>query len=234
MIFLKGISKSFREPNGAWRTVFDNLDFHLPDCTGSVAILGRSGSGKTTLLRILAGLDTAYEGRYTYGGEVLEKKNAAMAGFRLRTVGYITQSYDLLDDRNVARNVALGFRGALLRSDRISACLEKVGLAGYEKKRVRHLSGGEAQRVAIARALIKEPRIVLADEPTGALDERTESEVLDLFGSLQRQGVTFVIATHNTVVADRCDEAFVLEGNKLNPIRRGVADDEERRKRAVR
>jgi putative ABC transport system ATP-binding protein len=215
MIVLENVRKSFREPNGARRVLLDGLCFALPPELGSVAILGRSGAGKTTLLRILAGLDTNYEGSYLYRGTPLPKKAAAMACHRLRNIGFITQRYDLLSDRNVIHNVSIGIQSHSDRSAHASRCLEMVGLSGFEKKQIRELSGGEAQRVAIARALAKKPEIVLADEPSGALDEDTENDILNLFDTLKDQGIKFVIATHNYTVANRCDAQLSLEGKRL-------------------
>lgn len=216
MILLEGIQKSFREPNGSERLLFEDLMFSLSSDVGSVAILGRSGSGKTTMLRIIAGLDITYSGSYTFCGKALEKKSSAMAAYRMKNIGFITQSYDLLFDRNVANNIALGMPWRSERCARVAECLELVGLAGFEKKTVRSLSGGEAQRVAIARALAKNPSIVLADEPSGALDEATEAGILDLFDNLKGKGIKFIIATHNKTVANRCDIQMIIQGKTLH------------------
>ncbi|MDO4888723.1 MAG: ATP-binding cassette domain-containing protein [Actinomycetaceae bacterium] len=227
MISLSDIRKEFRESGGQVRVIFDGMDFSVGDGAASVAVLGRSGSGKTTLLRMLAGLDIDYSGSYEHDGEALRKTDAAMAAFRRETIGYISQHYDLLADRNVAANVALalgsgGRRGGraekvtrALRAEKIARALEMVGLGGFEKKRVRQLSGGEAQRVAIARALAKDASIILADEPTGALDEATEDDILALFDDLQERDVTFVIATHSPKVAARCARRLEIRQQRL-------------------
>ncbi|RTE48387.1 ABC transporter ATP-binding protein [Actinobaculum sp. 352] len=214
VIELNGISKDFTEPDGSKRVLFDDLSFAI-ESERSVAILGRSGSGKTTLLRILAGLDIAYSGTYTFEGNQLEKKGAEMARYRRKHIGVISQHYDLLSDRNVAQNVALAVAERKERADVVTRCLERVGLGGFERKRVDKLSGGEAQRVAIARALAKRPQIILADEPTGALDEATEAEILALFRSLQETGTVFIIATHNHTVAAQCEVQYQLEDRRL-------------------
>jgi putative ABC transport system ATP-binding protein len=140
-----------------------------------------------------------------------------MSDHRFRNIGYITQQYDLLSDRNVVHNVAMGIQRRSDKFARASKCLEMVGLSGFEKKYIQKLSGGEAQRVAIARALAKEPEVILADEPSGALDEETESSILHLFDTLKAGGVKFIIATHNHTVANRCDAKFFLEGKRLTP-----------------
>ena len=220
MIDLDRIYKEFKEPDGSKRVLFDGLCFAIKS-ERSVAILGRSGSGKTTLLRILAGLDIAYGGTYAFQGVELGKKGAAMAKYRREHVGVISQHYDLLPDRNVAQNIALAVTDRNERAAVVTRCLERVGLGGFERKRVDKLSGGEAQRVAIARALAKKPQIILADEPTGALDEATEAEILGLFRSLQETGTVFIVATHNHAVAAQCEVQYQLEDQRLEKTQVG-------------
>lgn len=217
-IGLSALSKDLVEPNGEKRPLFEDLDFQLGDQERSVAVLGRSGSGKSSLLRILAGLDLDYRGEYRYRDSLLKKNSEAMADHRFRHIGIVTQRYDLLDDLNVIRNVQMAVptkRGAV---DRAQGALRAVGLDGFAGKRIRQLSGGEAQRVAIARAIVKSPAIVLADEPTGALDEHTEQEILDLFRSLQDSGTKFIIATHSSRVAQACDRQILVKGKQLVPL----------------
>lgn len=218
IIELRGISKSLAEANGDRRTLFEELDFTLAENERSVALLGRSGSGKSTLLRILAGLDVQYRGQYTFRGSGLPRNPDAMAKYRLENIGIVTQKYDLLEDFNVSRNVGLAVHGTPDSHAKVSGALVAVGLEGFGRKRANKLSGGEAQRVAIARAIVKSPELVLADEPTGALDESTESEVLLLFAALQATGTRFVIATHSNRVADSCDRRVLLEGNRLSQL----------------
>lgn len=218
MISLHDVSKSIREPNGQPRVLFENLNFHLADDEPSIAIVGRSGSGKSSLLRILAGLDTNYTGDYYHAGQHLGKNLASLAEFRMDNVGIVSQRYDLLSDRNVLQNVLFGLRDGKNATAKAMECLARVHLEGFERKRVNQLSGGEAQRVAIARALVKEPRIILADEPTGALDESTEDTILGLFQELQDRGTRFVIATHSTKVARSCAQTLVMKDRQLFDI----------------
>lgn len=218
MIDLDRVTKTVREPNGTTRPLLTALQLSIAPTTRSVAILGRSGAGKSTLLRILAGLDVDYRGRYLFQGRDLPKNHAAMARHRLENIGIISQSYNLLDDRNVEQNIRLAVPDRTRAKARVRECLASVGLPGYESRRPRHLSGGEAQRVAIARALAKSPSIVLADEPTGALDDRTEADILRLFASLQESGVTFVIATHSARVASACERQLVLDRRTLHEV----------------
>lgn len=218
MIQLSGITKTVREPNGSLRTLFDDLSLHVGGSAPSVALLGRSGSGKSTLLRILAGLDVDYSGTYVFDGASLVRRSTDMARFRSRHIGIVSQGYDLLDDRSVGQNIRLGVRQRGREASDVRDALDLVQLPGFEKKRTRHLSGGEAQRVAIARAIVRRPTLVLADEPTGALDEETEDGILDLFRGLQSQGTTFVIATHSERVAAACDRRLAIEARALREL----------------
>ena len=215
LLALQSLQKTVREPNGSMRQIFNGLDFVMGSEERSVALLGRSGSGKTTLLRILAGLDATYGGDYHFQGEVLPKRLDPLADHRRMHVGLVAQSYDLLDDFNVERNVLFGARGLEQPERRAMEALESVGLKGMGRKPVTRLSGGEAQRVAIARALVKRPTLILADEPTGALDEATEDDILDLFASLQVNGISFIIATHSPRVAAACQRRVTVSDHRL-------------------
>lgn len=215
MIRLQALSKTIREPNGDVRTLLHDLDFEMTGSERSVAILGRSGAGKSTLLRILAGTDVDFGGLYSFGGSRLPKTPAAMAQHRLEHIGMVTQAYDLLPDRSVAANVAIGCRQRAGAAKRVAESLELVGVGALARKRPAQLSGGEAQRVAIARAIVKQPSVVLADEPTGALDEGTEADVLDLFQRLQTEGTRFVIVTHSDRVAQQCERRMRIADQRL-------------------
>ncbi|WP_185094311.1 ABC transporter ATP-binding protein [Curtobacterium sp. PhB137] len=212
---LRDVSKTIIEPDGSTRTLFDRLHFDLREGDRSVAVTGRSGSGKSTLLRVLAGLDTDFTGTYEHEGHVLERTARRMAEHRLRHVGMVTQDHSLLGDRSVLDNVRLGVPARADSADRAHDALEAVGIGHLAGKRPRRLSGGEAQRVAIARAIAKRPAVVLADEPTGALDETTEDEVLALFDQLQHAGTKFVIVTHSERVAQRCGRRLHLQHEQL-------------------
>ncbi|MFB9776978.1 ABC transporter ATP-binding protein [Brevibacterium otitidis] len=212
MLTLENIHKTITEPNGEVRTLFDGLNLSISAGGAATAILGRSGSGKSTLLRILAGLDNDYSGTYAFNGRVLPRTAAARDRHRFEHIGIVTQDYQLLTDRSVRQNVMAGMTRRRADARELAAdLLDLVGLSGYGRRRVGDLSGGEAQRVAIARALAKDPEIVLADEPTGALDADTENEILDLFEHLQETGVVFVIATHSEAVAERCQRRLRID-----------------------
>lgn len=220
MIALEHIDKTYAEKNGETRVIFDGLDFCFAGQERSVAIMGRSGSGKTTLLRIIAGLDVDYGGRYLYEGTPLPKNKAQMARFRREVVGVVPQDPTVLDDRSVLANVELAVPAGLDKSQVASECLARVGLARYEGVNGAKLSGGEAQRVAIARAIAAGPRLLLADEPTAALDEKTEVDILALFEQLVDDGTRLVIATHNMAVANWCDAKYEIRGCRLVRVSR--------------
>jgi putative ABC transport system ATP-binding protein len=215
LLALQSLKKTVREPDGSVRRIFDGLDFVMGSHERSIALLGRSGSGKTTLLRIIAGLDVHYEGSYVFEGNTVPRRLDPLAGHRRAHIGLVAQSYDLLDDFTVERNVLFGARGLAQPRQRTREALALVGLQGMGGKAVTKLSGGEAQRVAIARAIVKRPTLILADEPTGALDEDTEDDILSLFASLQDAGISFIIATHSPRVAASCHRRVSVAGHRL-------------------
>ena len=186
-----------------------------------VAIVAPSGAGKSTLLHLLAALDTPTSGAIYFESKQIETKNeTALADFRNRSIGFLWQRHQLLPDFTAAENVAMPL---LLRGESISTGLEtarkwlgEVGLTERADHRTGELSGGEQQRVAIARALVTGPRVLLADEPTGDLDEQNAWAVFDLLERLHRtHGLTSLIATHNLKLADRCDRILGLEHGVL-------------------
>jgi putative ABC transport system ATP-binding protein len=171
-----------------------------------VAVTGPTGSGKTTLMKILGCLDRPSTGRYRLNGiDVAGLTADRMADTRNRVLGFLFQSFVLLPQSTALENVEMplayaGVRGTE-RRQRAREALARVGLADREDHRPARLSGGEQQRVAIARAVVNQPRLLLADEPTGALDDASAGEVLRLFGELNRSGVTIVVVTHDMSVA---------------------------------
>ena len=173
-----------------------------------VAIIGPSGSGKSTLMNVLGGLDRPTTGDYRFEDDpVADYDDDELASFRNRRIGFIFQSFQLLPRLTAVQNVELPmiYAGipAAERRDRAVALLERVGLGDRLGNRPTQMSGGQQQRVAIARALANAPDLLLADEPTGALDTATGQEVLALFDELNRQGLTLCIVTHDTEVAAR-------------------------------
>jgi putative ABC transport system ATP-binding protein len=185
-----------------------------------VAVIGPSGSGKSTLMNILGGLDRPDEGSYIFEGEEVEEMDDdALASFRNRKIGFIFQSFQLLPRLDARHNVELPMIYAGLpraeRMARADAMLAKVGLAERGDHRPTQLSGGQQQRVAVARALASEPSLLLADEPTGALDSKTGQEVLAMFDDLNKQGVTLVVVTHDHTVATRAQRVIEMRDGKI-------------------
>ena len=173
-----------------------------------VAVTGPSGSGKSTFLNVLGCLDRPDAGEYLLGGRRVQNLDGdALAALRNRSIGFVFQNFQLLARTSAAENVALPLIyagvGARERQARALEMLERVGLADRATHLPAQLSGGQQQRVAIARALVTRPRLILADEPTGALDSRTSLEILELLESLNGQGMTVVLVTHETGVAAR-------------------------------
>jgi putative ABC transport system ATP-binding protein len=179
----------------------------VADAGEFVAIMGPSGSGKSTFMNILGCLDVPSAGRYILDGrDVSTLSKDELARLRNEVIGFVFQGFNLLARANLEDNVALPlvYRGLhkALRRSRATAMLEKVGLAGYASSHPNQVSGGQQQRVAIARALVNEPKLILADEPTGNLDTKTSNDIMRLFAALNRdEGITLVIVTHEPDVA---------------------------------
>ncbi|WP_413323436.1 ABC transporter ATP-binding protein [Synechococcus sp. MIT S9503] len=175
-----------------------------------LAVMGASGSGKSTAMNILGCLDRPSSGSYHLNGEAVEDlDDDALADLRNQQLGFVFQQFHLLPHATALENVMLPMIYAGLspqqRREKASEALERVGLAGRMKNRPNQLSGGQQQRVAIARAIINQPALLLADEPTGALDSRTTDDVLNLFDALHEQGITLVLVTHEDDVAARAE-----------------------------
>ena len=203
MIRLQGINKTYY--NGAPLHVLKGIDLQI-DKGEFVSIMGASGSGKSTLLNILGILDNYDSGEY-YLNDVLIKdlSETRAAEYRNRMIGFIFQSFNLISFKNAMENVALPLFyqgvGRKKRNELAMEYLDKLGLKEWAHHMPNELSGGQKQRVAIARAMITQPRIILADEPTGALDSRTSVEVMQLLRGLNAEGMTMVIVTHDPGVA---------------------------------
>lgn len=186
-----------------------------------VAIIGPSGSGKSTLMNVIGCLDTPSSGNYKLNGvDVSRMSEAQLAATRSRNIGFIFQRFNLLGRVSALRNVELpsqyAGKGARDRKKRAIAAMEAVGLGDKLKNKPTEMSGGQQQRVAIARALINAPSVLLADEPTGALDSKTGAEVLDLFESLQRdKGITLIVVTHDNNVAARAHRVISIRDGQL-------------------
>ena len=189
-----------------------------------IAVVGASGAGKSTFLHLLAALDTPTSGTVYFEGRAIDSfRESELANYRNRSIGFVWQRHHLLADFTAAENVAMpmlmrgaGYDEALETSER---WLREVGLGARVRQRAGELSGGEQQRVAIARALVQQPALLLADEPTGDLDERNAVAVFELMQRLHHEHrLTSILATHNTVLAGRADHVLQLEHGKLQPV----------------
>ena len=197
-----------------------------------VAVMGPSGCGKTTLLNCLSGLDDVTSGRILLEGQDLaQMKDRARTDYRARRMGFIFQVYNLLPVLSAVENVELPLLVAGVRPkdarDRSMSALETVSLAQWAKHRPAELSGGQRQRVTIARSLVNDPAIVWADEPTGALDSKTATEIIDLMVDLNRsQGLTVVIVTHDPGVGARCDRIVRMRDGEIVGEERPATDQQ--------
>ena len=215
MIHLRNINKTYN--NGTPLHVLKGIDIDIKEGE-FVAIMGASGSGKSTLLNILGILDNYDEGEYILADTLIKNLSEKKAAdYRNRMIGFIFQSFNLISFKNAVENVALPlFYQGVSRRKRNALALEyldKVGLKDWAHHYPNELSGGQKQRVAIARALITKPKIILADEPTGALDSKTTIEVLDLLDELHRQGMTIIVVTHELDVGKRADRIInIIDG----------------------
>ena len=193
-----------------------------------VAVMGASGSGKSTAMSILGCLDRPSSGSYRLNGRAIESlSDDQLALLRNRDLGFVFQQFHLLPQLSALENVMLPmvYAGVPLveRRRRATAALERVGLAQRLANKPNQLSGGQQQRVAIARAIINNPALLLADEPTGALDSRTTSEVLAIFDSLHQSGITLVLVTHELEVASRAERLVQFKDGQLLADRRRSA-----------
>jgi len=199
-----------------------------------VAIMGPSGSGKSSLMNLLGFLDRPTTGAYWYGGQDVSRLSPdSLAAMRRREVGFVFQNFNLLGRSSAIENVALPLLyagvGKAERRRRASAALDAVGLGHRKDHQPRQLSGGEQQRVAIARSLVNKPAVILADEPTGALDSRTGRGVLALFQALNKTGMTIIMVTHDATVARHARRIVSLADGRMatdEPVEAPIEADE--------
>src|SRR5436190_3126317 len=228
---VRDLSKIYRKPGtnvevAALRSI--NVDFNEGEFT---AIMGASGSGKSTLMNIIGCLDKATMGQYILGGQdISQLDDDALSEIRSRRIGFIFQNFNLIQQLTVLENleVPMFYLGIPPheRRRRAMELAERVGLADRSDHRPMQLSGGQQQRVCIARAMVNEPLILLADEPTGALDSKTGQQILELFDELVEAGKTIILVTHDPSVAHRCQRVIRLHDGR-------VQSDERNAKRVV-
>ena len=221
IIEISGLSKAY----GPRRNILDSVDLDIPAGEFFV-MLGRSGSGKSTLLNMISGVDKPDNGHININGiDFTSLDNHQQTLFRRDYIGIVFQFFNLISTLTVLENITLPLelKGVKRRKaeEQGRELLERVGLADREDEFPDRLSGGEQQRVAIARALVNEPLLVLADEPTGNLDEKTSKAVLALLLELTREaGKTLVMATHNPVIVPLADRVYSVHAGKLTPVER--------------
>ncbi|MGW0826983.1 ATP-binding cassette domain-containing protein [Streptomyces sp. NPDC002845] len=214
MIDIENLSKSFGS-----RTLWSDVTFTVS--RGEMfALVGPSGSGKSTLLNCLGLLDRPSAGAIRHEGKDITRfGRREIRGFRRDVLGYLFQNYALIENVTVADNLKVAVKPR--RSSQgeagtaIAEALDRVGLGGREKEKIYHLSGGEQQRVALARLMVKQPALVLADEPTGALDDANTTMVVDILREMSEAGCAVVIATHSDYVRGRCDTVFAVKESSL-------------------
>jgi len=220
MIKLNGVTKRYRTTE-LETTALAGIDLTI----GSgefVAVMGPSGCGKSTLLNIIGLIDAPTSGQYFFGDQEISKYNEnKLADLRKGNVGFIFQSFNLIDELNVYENVELPLlyqnvpKGK--RKELVAAALDLVGLAARAKHKPEQLSGGQQQRVAVARAVVGDPKLILADEPTGNLDTKNGEEVMNMLNQLNEQGTTILMVTHSPSHAERAHRIVNLLDGKVVP-----------------
>ncbi|MEI3614840.1 ABC transporter ATP-binding protein [Pseudogracilibacillus sp. SO30301A] len=213
LIQLKNIQKSYKK-----NSVLKGLNLEVEQGE-MIAIMGRSGVGKSTLLNIIAGIDKPDKGAYLYKNQPIHNQSInSLASFRRDNIGFILQNNPLIDSKNVFNNIALPLEYSRVSKEmiqkKVTNVLTNLEILNCKDKYPSMLSGGEAQRVAIARALVQDPEVILADEPTGSLDEESEENVMNLCQELNKEGKTVIIVTHDRRIAEKCEKIYNIKNGK--------------------
>lgn len=217
MIELKNITKIYNPKKHNRFRALNGITFSVNDGE-FCAIIGKSGSGKSTLLHIIGMLDTFSGGEYFLNGKNVSKFNErAAAKIRARSIGFVKQDFALIDEYSALDNVMIPLYSIKASDKKKKALLaiEKLGIINLANKEVSQLSGGEKQRVAIARAIVNDPKIILADEPTGSLDSKTAAEIMSVFKRLNDDGKTVIIVTHDLGIANQCDRIIEISDGEI-------------------
>ncbi len=219
MIKLEGICKTYNKGKENAVKALDNVSLEFE--TGElVAIIGKSGAGKSTLMHIIACAEDFEEGNYVFDGvSIVEKSDSEKSKIRNQKLGTVFQSFELIDDFSVFENVELPLyfckNNKKQRVKAVMEALKIVGISELKNRNVTTLSGGQKQRVAIARAIVNNPDIILADEPTGALDTKTGEVIFNLLKTLSDNGKTVIIITHDKDIAQKCERVIEISDGKI-------------------
>lgn len=219
MLKIENLTKTYNYKKSNAFTALKDVSLEVEDGE-MLAIIGKSGAGKSTLLHIIGCIDKFEKGSYIIDGtDVHSLSDNKLAKIRNEKVGIVMQDFALIDEYSVIENVMipLNFSKKKLGKPKELAmkALERVGIANLAKKPVSKLSGGQKQRAAIARAIVNDPFFILADEPTGALDTKTSSEIMELFTELNKSGKTVIIITHDLTVADKCKRKIEISDGRI-------------------
>jgi len=218
MIKLEGISKIYNKKKSNEFYALDKVNVEI-NKGELVAIIGKSGAGKSTMMHIIGCIDDFEEGTYELNGKDISGVSAKKkAEIRNKEIGIVMQDFALIDEYTVEENVMIPLyftKGVKNKKDKVKSALEKVGIADLKSKPINKLSGGQKQRVAIARAIVNEPEILLADEPTGALDTKTGQEIMNVFKEINDNGKTVIIITHDMEIAKQCKRIIEIKDGKI-------------------
>ena len=221
LIRMNSVSKIYNKGKSNEVVALDSVDFTL-ERGESLAVMGVSGSGKSTLLNVIGCMDNMTSGEYYFDGkEVHNMNDNEIARLRGDKIGFVLQSYGLLPSESVMSNVEMPLyfmKGSNMKDAkrRVYATLESLGIEELAKRKVKTLSGGQRQRVAIARAIIKDPDIILADEPTGALDSETAKNTMELFSEIAKSGKSVIMVTHDVNMAKYMNRTVYIKDGKIS------------------
>lgn len=227
MIEFRDVSKTYKSKKGVSTIALDHVSFRLPQ-KGFLFILGKSGSGKSTLLNILGGLDQCDSGDFIVDGKNTKKfRSKDFDYYRNTYIGFVFQEFHLIEEYNVYDNITLSLKLQKEKVDlaKVDSILAKVGMEGLGKRKINELSGGQKQRVAIARALIKNPQILLADEPTGSLDRETGNQIFSLLKEISKEKLVVVVSHDRESAITYADGIIEIQDGKI--ISNSISVEEE-------
>jgi ABC-type lipoprotein export system ATPase subunit len=229
MIELKNVSKQYISRKGVVTQALDNISLRFPS-QGLVFILGKSGSGKSTLMNILGGLDTVSSGDFIINGENIAKYSQVdLDHYRNAHVGFVFQDFNIIETFSVYENIslALELQGQAVKTQKLDQMLEFVGLSGLGRRKGNEVSGGQKQRIAVARALIKEPKIILADEPTGNLDSQTSKQIMELIKEVSRTNLVIMVSHDSDEANQYADRIIRIKDGRIFEDTAPMVSEEE-------